>query len=164
MLNSTTYLYENPDFLWHVTGILDTNGLRRWTVEYDADGHAITSKGPNDANKTTVSYAPIQYPSYTRTVTNALGKVTVFHFDGSNTSLTSVEGTASANCVASNATYSYQYGRIISKTDAEGRTTTYDGRNDQGATRMGQARPVQEQHRSPGTHPCTLPTRWCRPA
>ncbi|WP_309774418.1 hypothetical protein [Nitrobacter vulgaris] len=36
LLDSTTYLHENTDFSYHVTGIKDASNTRRWTVEYDS--------------------------------------------------------------------------------------------------------------------------------
>jgi RHS repeat-associated protein len=127
LLDKTTYLYENTDWLWHVTGIEDVNGTRRWTVTYDADGRATASKGPSDIDKTAVSYGTVAWPSFTRTVTNALGKSAVytFHWDYNDTHLESINGTASTHCPASAKSYSYSSRMIASTTDEEGRVTSY---------------------------------------
>ena len=136
LLDSTTYLHENADFPYHVTGIKDASGIRRWTVAYDSRGRAITSTGPNDADKVTVSYGTPSGGTLTRTVTNALGKQSVYNFNWSsgNVSLAQVDGTASTNCPAST---DQTYGLapttrfINSSTDAEGRVRNYT-RNDRG--------------------------------
>jgi RHS repeat-associated protein len=125
--DSTTYLYENASLPFAVTGIADKDGLRRWSVEYDSIGHAITSTGPNDADKVTVSYPPVSDPTVTRTVTNALSKGTVYthHWGTGNVYLQSVTGNASANCPTSVRTYAYSSNLISSITDEEGRVTTF---------------------------------------
>jgi RHS repeat-associated protein len=126
LLDSTTYLYENANVPWAVTGVEDSNGTRRWTVAYDSDGHATVSKGPSNANETDVVYGTVGSPSYTRTTTNALGKNTVYTFNwGSDTHLDSIDGVASTNCPASAKSYSYSNYFISSVTDEEGRVTQY---------------------------------------
>jgi len=137
LLNSTSYLYENPDFPWHLTGILDSTGLRRWTVAYDSAGHAITSAGPSDVDRTDISYGTVASPSFTRAVTNALGKSAVYNFafDVNNTHLTSIDGTISSNCPASTRSYAYSSYFISSVIDEEGRVTQY--------TRNGIGQPTQ---------------------
>jgi RHS repeat-associated protein len=124
LLDKSSYLYENSDLPWHVTGILDSAGTRRWTVEYDADGHATASKGPSDVEKSTVAYnSTPAYPTFTRTVTNALGKSTVYTYGFSDYHLYSIAGQASTNSPATNTTYDYSSGYVSTITDAEGRVT-----------------------------------------
>lgn len=127
LLNKTEYLHDHSIYKWNITGIKDAAGTQRWTVDYDSDGHAITSKGPNDADKTTVSYGTVAAPSFTRTVTNALGKQTVYTWDWAYTKLNliSIAGSASTNCPADNSTLTYASNFIQSFTDAEGRVTRY---------------------------------------
>lgn len=128
LLDSTTYLYENADFPWHLTGIKDGANTRRWTVEYNSSGRAVTSKGPNDANKSTVAYGAVSNYTTTRTVTNVLGKSTVFnyYYEGGNAYLQSQQGQASASCPSSTATYNYTNTPTLSSvTDEEGRVTSY---------------------------------------
>ena len=127
LLNSTSYLYENTDLPWAVTGVLDSAGTRRWTVTYDADGRATSSKGPSNADETDVAYGTVAYPSFTRTTTNALGKSAVYTFNwGSfDTHLNSINGTASTNCPSSTKSYSYSSYFISSTTDEEARVTSY---------------------------------------
>jgi RHS repeat-associated protein len=127
LLDATNYLYENPDLPWSVTGIEDSAGTRRWTVSYDADGHATTSTGPGNVNETDVAYGIVGSPSFTRTTTNAQSKSAIYTFAwGSfDTHLNSVVGVASTNCPASTRSYSYTNYFISSETDEEGRVTQY---------------------------------------
>jgi RHS repeat-associated protein len=128
LLDKTTYLYENANLPLHVTGVLDVNGTRRWTVVYDTEGHATESNGPGDFQKTTVSYSPAASPSFTRTVTNAAGKSGTFTYKWASTDIKvlSYSGAASANCPSSNPTYAYNTSSFLSSiADEEGRVTNY---------------------------------------
>jgi RHS repeat-associated protein len=135
LLESTEYLHENTALFYHVTGIKDRDGVRRWTVEYEATGRAITSTGPNDVDKYTVAYGAIASNTSTRTVTNPLGKQSVLTYTwntsgsggGKDFHLNKIDGTASANCAASTQTYTVDSTTkfITSVTDAEGRVTNY---------------------------------------
>jgi RHS repeat-associated protein len=129
LLDSTSYLFEDTLWPYYITGIKDTNGTRRWTVSYDGNGRAIESKGPSDVDKSTVAYGAMGYPSpsFTRTVTNALGKDTVYtyHYDTYDVNLDSVNGTASTNCPSSTSSLTYSNYYIDTKTDEEGRVTKY---------------------------------------
>jgi RHS repeat-associated protein len=125
--DSTTYLYENTSFPTFITGIKDNAGTRRWTVAYDSDGRATTSEEPSGINDTTVAYTDPGYPSFTRTVTNALGKQTVYTFAWSwgDVRLLSVDTNASTNTPATTKSYSYSSSFVSSLTDQEGRVTAY---------------------------------------
>jgi RHS repeat-associated protein len=147
VLDQTTYLYENASFPKHITGMIDNRGVRTGTFVYDAEGRAISSELANGADKVTVAYSEdvsgTTLLSVNRTVTNALGKQTVYKygvvahvdlfdvFDAYTMSagavrLTSVDGIASTNCPASNVplTYDAAYNPATT-TDAEGRVTAY---------------------------------------
>jgi RHS repeat-associated protein len=136
IIDSTKYLYEDANFPRYVTGILDANGTRRWTVAYDARGRAISSSGPNGVNGHTISYARSGTGNLivvSRDVTNALGKTATYEFryggssDLNNLRLTAVNGVASANCPASTRSYTYTgpLGFMETETDEEGRVTRY---------------------------------------
>jgi RHS repeat-associated protein len=135
--DSTTYLYENTSFPTFITGIKDNAGTRRWTVAYDSDGRATTSEEPSGINDTTVAYTDPGYPSFTRTVTNALGKQTVYTYAWSwgDVHLLSVDTNASTNTPATTKTYSYSSSFVSSVTDEESRVTTY--------SRNGMGQPTQ---------------------
>jgi|GEM_PF-872552 len=122
---TVTYHYENTTFLTHLTGITDANGVRFATFEYDAEGRAITSKHAGDADKVTLVYDTVNNKT---TVTNALGKDTVYHYTVVQgvPKVTQVEGVASANCLADDSLYAYDSnGYRNSWTDREGNVTTY---------------------------------------
>jgi hypothetical protein len=135
--DSTTYLYENTSFPTFITGIEDNAGTRRWTVAYDSDGRATTSKEPSGIYNTTVAYTDPGYPSFTRTVTNALGKQTVYNYYWAygDVHLTSITTNASTNTPATTKSYSYSSSFVSSVTDEEGRVTNY--------SRNGMGQPTQ---------------------
>ena len=125
--DSTTYLYENTSFPTFITGIKDNAGTRRWTVAYDSEGRATTSEEPSGINDTTVAYTDPSYPSFTRTVTNALGKQIVYNYYWAygDVHLVSIAGSASTNTPATTKSYSYSSNFVSSVTDEESRVTTY---------------------------------------
>jgi YD repeat-containing protein len=98
------YHYEDPRHPLLVTGVSDENGGRHRSVSYDDDGRAVTSGlGDGGIDGSTLDYSAIGSatdPSVT--VTNALGKDTIYHlraYQGVNR-VTRIEGVASANCLA----------------------------------------------------------------
>ncbi len=130
---SEQYFYEDIRFPTYITGIEDKNGYRISSVQYDAEGRAISSeRGPLNSG---VERTQIQYNSDgTRTLTNALGKQSTYHFTQFNGEykMTQVEGHPSANCAGANKNYTYDTnGYMASKTDWKGNTTTYIN-NDRG--------------------------------
>jgi RHS repeat-associated protein len=74
---SQTYIYENPNLPFALTGIIDENGNRFATFTYDSSGRATSSQHARGADLTTVSYNDTDG---SRTVTNVLGLVTVYKF------------------------------------------------------------------------------------
>ena len=132
--DAETYNYGDSRFPWYVTDVIDMNGVTRWSVTYDADGHASTSQAPGGAFANTVAYTPLA-STFTRTVTNALGKQAIYQFSRielTDGELTAVNGQASAHCPASTGvvTYNSSYA-VTSQTDEEGRVTAYT-RNSRG--------------------------------
>lgn len=136
--DATTYSYDDTNLPTFVTGEWDRDLVRRWTVTYDAAGRATKSAGPADAFSADVAYGA-NGSTFTRTVTNALGKDTIYTFAQPTTNaarLTTVAGQASAHCPAGTASYSYNADKLISSTtDEEGRVTNY--------TRNARGRPTQ---------------------
>ncbi|WP_332773883.1 hypothetical protein [Phenylobacterium sp.] len=130
VLDSTTYEYSDTNYLAYVTGIRDRNNVLRWEVTYDSEGRATSSSGPGGALRDQVAYSA-PGATFTRTVTNALGKQSVFTFTKTNAlsqdpKLTSVVGQVSANCPASSASTTYDSNKFIATTtDEEGRVTGY---------------------------------------
>ena len=119
-----TYHYENTDFPHHLTGITDENGIRFATWAYDTQGRAISSEHAGGVEKATLDFSVDNQV----TVTNALGKDTTYHFTTLHgvKKVTSVEGHATATCVAANKAYTYDAnGYLASKTDWQGNVTSY---------------------------------------
>jgi RHS repeat-associated protein len=133
VIDSTSYLFENSSFPTFITGIVDAAGNRRWTVQYDSNGRATLSEEPSGALATSIAYTNAGYPSFTRTVTNALGKSAVYNYAWAygDVHMQSIDGLASTNCPASAKPYSVSNGFVTSTTDEEGRVTNYS-RNGQG--------------------------------
>ena len=124
------YLYEGsrPS---GITGVIDENGNRTFSVSYDAQARAVTSeRGEPDSG---IERVEITYNSDgTRTLTNALGKQTTYTFIeiSGEYKISSVEGHPSANCAASNHNTTYDtngYRDLV--TDWEGNVTDYDHDN-----------------------------------
>jgi YD repeat-containing protein len=122
-----TYLYENTAFPSYITGILNENGNRISSVQYDTQGRAISSE-VGELNSG-IERSQIEYhDDGRRTVTNALGKQNIYHFTDFNGEykMTQVEGQASANCASANQAYTYDTnGFMASKTDWKGNVTSY---------------------------------------
>ena len=128
--DSTTYHYENTDYRYALTGITDHRNVRIATYEYDNLGRAIRTEGADGENEITIAYGTSG--SYlTRTVTNALGRETVYIFEknggsGLDPRLIKVDGLPTASCAGTFRTVSYDAnGFIASTTDEEGRVTSY---------------------------------------
>ncbi|WP_434340774.1 hypothetical protein [Motilimonas cestriensis] len=118
------YHYEDARHPYALTGITDENGVRYATWEYDEQGRAITSKHAGEVDKTTFAFEPLQ-----TTVTNPLGKQTVYHYQNTagTKRLSKVEGIASTNCLAANQHYTYYpNGQIETKTDWKGVVTRFE--------------------------------------
>ena len=120
-----TYHYEDINFEYALTGITDENGDRVATWAYDTRSRATLSEHAGGADRTTLAYDDV---ANTATVTNALGKQTVYH----NTVLvnankiTRVEELASPDSPARDITYAYDANGYLSQmVDGEGNVTDY---------------------------------------
>ncbi len=126
LLAATTYHYEDVRFPAHLTGITDATGERYATYTYDSLGRVIATEhaGVDDI---TLTYASPNTTTRTRTVTNALGRSSVYTFTKSNDNwlLMSVAKQATANVPASTESYTYTDKLVATRTDEEGRITTY---------------------------------------
>jgi len=121
-----TYQYEDTTNLAALTGITDERGIRFATWTYDAQGNATSSQHAGGAEYTNIQY---DFTGNTRTVTNAVGKQTLYALgskQGALKRVVSIQGQASSNCVAGNTQYGYDSnGFVNQRTDAENRTTTW---------------------------------------
>jgi len=118
------YHYEDTRFPTALTGITDERNVRYATWAYDAQGRAISSEHAGGAEKTLLTFNA----DNSTTVTNSLGKQTIYRFEYINGAkrVVKVEGQASTNCLAANKDYTYTpEGWIESKTDWKGIKTTY---------------------------------------
>ncbi len=128
--DSTTYHYEDADFPYAVTGITDHRNVRIATYAYDDSGRAVSEKGADNQNHVTVAYGTSGSLT-TRTVTNPLGRDSVYKFEPVGSSVSDirpvgVDGEVTANCPATDTHVAYGVdGFISSTTDEEGRVTTY---------------------------------------
>lgn len=139
VLSTETYHYEDPDLINAVTGVTDNRNVRYLNREYDWMGRVTSTSHPNSNDRTQVAYSnsPDNWHAI-RTVTNAVGKKTVYKFKRlqdwteSEFSLVEVTGEPSANCVGTTRTISYAAGKPSSEIDEEGRETRFtyhpDGR------------------------------------
>ncbi len=113
-----------------LNAIIDENDIEFAKWQYDADGHAWSSEHAGQEAVT------VERDTTTgnMTVRNPLGKETTYRFEIINGvyQVTSVEGHASANCLAANTSYTYdENGFRDLVTDWEGNVTDYD-HDDQG--------------------------------
>ncbi|WP_051303340.1 DUF6531 domain-containing protein [Psychromonas aquimarina] len=117
------YHYEDTRHPYALTGITDENNARYATWGYDELGRAITSKHADDNEKTS-----FDFEANKTTVTNPLGKQTIYHYKdiAGAKRLETVEGVATASCLAANQNYEYYPdGQLKSKTDWKGIKTTF---------------------------------------
>ena len=128
--NVRQYYYEDSSHPTLLTGITDERGIRFATWHYDAQGRAISSEHGGGLEKVTLVYNA----DGSTTVTNALGKNAVYHYQVIQgvKRIVAIEGEPSPNCSASNSSYTYNdRGQVLTKTDAKGLITTYSY-NDRG--------------------------------
>lgn len=126
--NTRTYLYNEPahtggaDLPTALTGILDENGVRYATYQYDSSGRAISSEHANGAGKVSVSYGDNQ-----STVSDALGSSRTYYAGVSNGSykVTGLDRAGPGCPAAANSTEYDNDGNISRRTDFNGMVTTY---------------------------------------
>lgn len=119
------YLYEDTKYRDLLTGIVDGNGNRFSTYEYDQYGRAISSERAGGTNRFEIEYDDV---NLTRTVTNPLGKQEIYRFTKRQgvLKLDTVDGQPSTNCPAASAAQTYDSnGFIASQVDWNGNLTTY---------------------------------------
>lgn len=120
------YHYEDTNDPELLTGITDERTVRFATWVFDATGRATSSTHAGGADTTTFSYNPSLNQT---TVTNALGRDTVFtfgHLSQGQRYITDVDGQVTPNCPASNSQLAYDANDFVSQvTDEEGRVTKY---------------------------------------
>ncbi len=119
-----TYHYEDANYPQFLTGITDEKNNRLATYTYNSEGRATQSTHAGGAENTTIAYTN----ATTRTVTNALGKQTIYRYSTVEGApkITQVEGIANGTCEAANQNYTYDgNGYPLTKTDWKGFVTKY---------------------------------------
>jgi RHS repeat-associated protein len=119
------YLYESATHRHLLTGIIDGNGTRYATFEYDQYARGIATEHDGGAGRFEVAYDDV---NNTRTVTNPLSKEAIYHFTRRQGTfkLDTVDGQASANCPAASSARTYDTnGFVSSRVDWKGNLTTY---------------------------------------
>ncbi|NJS14205.1 MAG: hypothetical protein HC788_05760 [Sphingopyxis sp.] len=138
-LDSTTYHYENADYVYALTGVTDNRGVRFRTSTYDVSGRVSMSEGPAGIDRLTFVYDQVTLNNqlyFRATTTNVKGKTTRYLFRylsdpayPHSKVFERLEGDVSANCPATVGTFEWQFignrEYVSSWTDAEGRVTSY---------------------------------------
>lgn len=119
-----TYHYESTTEGGWLTGITDERNVRYVTWAYDTKGRVIRNELNGVQNKYLFTYNA----NGSTTVTNPLGKQATYTFQtvAGAKRITALAGAVSANCLASNSTFTYNaQGLIATRTDNKGYITTY---------------------------------------
>jgi RHS repeat-associated protein len=122
---SQSYLYENANLPFALTGIVDEDGNRYATWTYDQFGRGLTSQHGAGADLITIAYNDTDG---SRTVTNALGERETYKFTilQGVPKLTESDRLATASTAAATQTFTYDSnGYEASVTDWNGNLTTY---------------------------------------
>jgi YD repeat-containing protein len=122
------YLYENSQYPYALTGIIDNKGIRYATWAYDEKGRAISSEHANSKNKWLFDYSALDSGVNRVSIINPLMKKTIYSFSFINNKrlITRVDGEATSNCgAASKLNEYYPSGKLKSKIDWKGIKTTY---------------------------------------
>ena len=107
-----------------LTGIVDENGARYTTWNYDGQGRAISSEHASGVDKTTVAYTG----SNGSTVTDAVGTPRTYQYINiySVARGTGITQPCTTGCTSTTASTAYDaQGNVSSRTDFNGITTTY---------------------------------------
>jgi YD repeat-containing protein len=112
-------------YMYSLTGIIDENGVRYATYQYDASGKAISTEHAGSVEKYSLAYAP---DGSSTAVTDPLGSVRTTHF---TTVLGVVKPTGTdqpggSGCSAASSAMTYDAnGNVASRTDFNGHKTCY---------------------------------------
>ena len=130
-----TFLYEDSERSFLLTGIIDENNIRYSTWTYDDKRRVVSSEHNNVTERVELAYLQndMSGRAFTR-VTNALGKQTDYYFTRANGKIVvdRVEGQQSDNCAAANKNYTYlpeghlQAGLKETQTDWKGVITRFE--------------------------------------
>ncbi|RWM12892.1 MAG: hypothetical protein EOR72_20465 [Mesorhizobium sp.] len=130
LIDSTSYEYDRTNPVPLLTTVKDTNGAVLESTTYDARGRALTAQLAGGADYTGIVYDDV---NSTRTVTNALGQVSVYQIAQpfgypipTVLQVVSISRQASPTVAAATLQRTYDSrGFLASRTDFNGRTTSY---------------------------------------
>ena len=121
-----TYLYEDPDLQYALTGIEDENGGRFATFAYSG-GRAVESKHAGDAGRIQLSYPSASQTAVTTHVASGVSATRTYTFDTifGVKRRTSISGPACPTCGPKAETFDSASGFRTSSTDWNGNTTCF---------------------------------------
>jgi len=121
--NTRQYVYENQYFTTALSGIIDENGSRFATWNYDSYGNAVSSEHAGGVEKYTFSFPD---PAST-SATNALGSTETFGVQvvDNYANVGSITQTCGTNCTRISSNTFDANGNVASHTDFNGNVTTY---------------------------------------
>ncbi len=122
---SRTYLYEDPNDIHNLTGVIDETGNRIMTIGYDIMDRVISSSLTNGSEALTISYQA----GYKRVITDSLGVSTTYQLEVQHgvARVKSFDGPGCSSCgsdTGSEYTYNFRQ-QVTSMTDGRGIVTTY---------------------------------------
>lgn len=109
------------DYAHALTGIVDENGSRYATWQYDSQGRAISSEHGNGIDKITLSYGAMSDGATTTVATDALGTVRSYGFQ---TILGVTKNVSNTGPISSSITYDVN-GNVASRINPNGNQTCY---------------------------------------
>jgi len=127
-----TYIYDDPNDVHNLTGIIDERNIRVLTVAYDNEDRAIFSEGTNGHKRVDIVYNG----AMTRQVTDSLGNITEIKLQEKYGigRVKSSSGTGCGSCLASLGE-SYELNdrlQMSEETDGENNITQYPDYDDRG--------------------------------
>jgi YD repeat-containing protein len=162
-----SYLYENRKYPNLLTGIIDEEGHRYASFEYDDAGRASSTEHAVTSNGVAQERFSLTYdgPSQT-TVTDPVGERWVYQFANNLGSRNLLSRTSLADGRASSQDFDAN-NNLVSRTDEEGRTITYTYNANNQRTSMTEAAGTAEARTTTYeyvTHDVDLPTRVVTPS
>lgn len=125
-----TYLYEDANFPYHLTGIIDESGLQFAFFDYDANGRGILTEHADGTERVTISYpeegqAIVRFYRDTNTEAYREEAYTYRMYRGAYR-LTSRTIQVCDDCTLGSETWTYDYrGFLVQHENLKGRKTTY---------------------------------------
>ena len=120
-----TYIYDDPNDIHNLTGIIDERNVRVLTVVYDTDDRAIVSEGANGHKRVEIAYNG----AMTRQITDSLDNVTDVELQ-EKYGIGRVKSSSGAGCGSCQTSLGESYElndrlQMSQETDGEGNITSY---------------------------------------